>query len=221
LAIRAAIEDILGWPLAEGNDYRLAETVHMRNFPTEHVRRAAVTYGLILDHSLKELDGFSVYPDYRAYHAAPRNRLRTRCVRRQYRDDNNRQAGTTFTITAVPRWAEQGHLFVSERSVLLVEVRGAPISASGTGQTSALRCMEAEAYANRMLFTVENFMTEVTATMTPTPELLYIYSQMNYQLMEMGRNKPSLFPEMILQIHLLLTARVTEEDGQTLVQQIH
>ena len=74
-----------------------------------------------------------------------------------------------FTITAVPRWAEQGHLFDSERSVLLVEVRGAPISASGGSQASALRCLEAETYANRMLFMVKNFMMEVTATMTPTP----------------------------------------------------
>jgi hypothetical protein len=57
-AIRAAIEDILGWPLAEGTDYRLAKTVQMRNLPTEHGRGAAVTYGLILDLGLKELDGF-------------------------------------------------------------------------------------------------------------------------------------------------------------------
>jgi hypothetical protein len=102
-AIRATIEDILGWPLAERTDYRLAETVHMRNFPTEHGRGALETYGLILDLGRKELDGFSVYPEYGAYHAAPRNRLKTRCVRRQYRDDTNRQASTVFTITAVPR----------------------------------------------------------------------------------------------------------------------
>ena len=60
-------------------------------------------------------------------------------------DDNNRQAGATFTITAVPRWAEQGHLHDSEQSILLAEVRGAPISASGSGQASVARCMEAEA----------------------------------------------------------------------------
>ena len=69
-----------------------------------------------------------------------------------------------------------------------MKVRGAPISASGTGQASALQCMEAEAYANRMLFTVENFMTEVMATMTTIPELLYVYTQMDYQLMEVGQN---------------------------------
>ena len=72
-----------------------------------------------------------------------------------------------------------------------------------------------------MLFTVENFMMEVTVTMTPTPELLYIYSQMDYQLMKVGQNKPSLFPEMILRIRLRLTDHVTAEDGETLVQQIH
>ena len=81
--------------------------------------------------------------------------------------------------------------------------------------------MEAEAYANRMLFTVENFMTEVMATMTTIPELLYVYTQMNYQLTEVGQNRPSLFPEMILQIRLRLNAYVTAEEGATLVQQIH
>ena len=34
-AIRALIEDILDWPLADGTDFRLAEAVHMRNFPTD------------------------------------------------------------------------------------------------------------------------------------------------------------------------------------------
>jgi hypothetical protein len=40
--------------------------------------------------------------------------------------------------------------------------------------------MEAEAYANLMMFTVENFMNEVTAAMVPNPDLLYIYSLMDY-----------------------------------------
>jgi hypothetical protein len=193
----------------------------MRNFPTEHGRGAGNTYGLILDLGQREMDGLSVYPDFGAYHEAHRNRLRTRCVRRQYRDDNNRQAGTTFTITAVPRWAEQGHLFDSEQSVLLVEVRGAPISTSKSGQASVARCLEAEAYANRMLFTIENFMTEVTATMIPNPELLCIYSQMDYQPMEVGQNKPSIVPEMILQIRLRLSMDDTSEDGEDIVQKIH
>ena len=39
-AIRALIEDILDWPLAEGAEFRLAEAVHMREFPTEHGREA-------------------------------------------------------------------------------------------------------------------------------------------------------------------------------------
>jgi hypothetical protein len=80
--------------------------------------------------------------------------------------------------------------------------------------------MEAEAYANRM-FTVESFMTEVTATMIPNPELLYIYSQMDYQLMDVGQNKPSIFPEMISQIRLRLTTHDTAAEGENLVQRIH
>ena len=35
-AIKAIIEDILDWPLAEGTEFRLAEAVHIRKFPTEH-----------------------------------------------------------------------------------------------------------------------------------------------------------------------------------------
>jgi hypothetical protein len=72
-------------------------------------------------------------------------------------------------------------------------VRGAPISVSGGRQASALRCLEAETYANCMLFTVENFMMEITAAMTPTSELLYFYSQMDYQLMEVGQKNPAFF----------------------------
>ena len=37
-ALKAIIEDILDWPLAEGTEYRLAEAVHTRAFPTEHGR---------------------------------------------------------------------------------------------------------------------------------------------------------------------------------------
>ena len=133
-AIKALIEDILDWPLAEGTEFRLADAVHMREFPTEHGRGAGTTYGLILDLGRKEIEGMSVYPDFGSYHEAPCTRLRNRCVCLQYRDDNNRQAGTTFTITAVPRWAEQGHLHDSEHSILLAEDCGAPISASGSGQ---------------------------------------------------------------------------------------
>ena len=75
--------------------------------------------------------------------------------------------------------------------------------------------MEAEAYTKRMLFTVENFMGEVTAAMVPAPELIYIYSHIDYQLMEMGQNKPTIVPEMILPITLRLAKSVT------MAQQIH
>ena len=80
--------------------------------------------------------------------------------------------------------------------------------------------MEAEAYTNRMLFTVENFMSEVIAAMLPAPELIYFYSQMNYHLMEVGQ-KPTIVPEMILQIRLRLSRNVSMKDGTSMVQQIH
>ena len=79
--------------------------------------------------------------------------------------------------------------------------------------------MEAEAYTNRMLFTVENFMNEVTAAMLPAPELIYFfYTHMDYQLMEMEQNKPTtIVPEMILQIRLRLSRTFSIEDGTDLV----
>ena len=82
-AIKALIEDILDWPLAEGTEFRLAEAVHMREFSTEHGRGAGTTYGLILDLGRREIEGMSVYPNFGAYHEVPCTRLRNRCVRRQ------------------------------------------------------------------------------------------------------------------------------------------
>ena len=73
------------------------------------------------------------------------------------------------------------------------------------------------AYTNRMLFTVENFMNEVTAAMLPAPELIYFYTHMDYQLMEVGQNKPTIVPEMILQIRLRLSRNVSMEDGTNMV----
>ena len=69
-AIKAIIEDILYWPLAEGTEFRPAEAVHMREFPTEHGRGAGTTYGLILDLGRREIEGMSGYPDFGAYHEA-------------------------------------------------------------------------------------------------------------------------------------------------------
>ena len=80
-AIKALIEDILDWPLAKGTEFRLAEAVHMREFPTEHGRGAGTTYGLILDLGRREIEGMSVYPNFGAYHEVPCTRLRNRCVR--------------------------------------------------------------------------------------------------------------------------------------------
>ena len=52
--------------------------------------------------------------------------------------------------------------------------------------------MEAEAYTNRMLFTVENFMNEVTAAMLPEPELIYFYTHMDYQYWRLDKTSPPL-----------------------------
>ena len=74
-AIKALIEDILDWPLAEGTEFRLAEAVHMWEFPMEHGHGAGTTYGLILDLGRREIEGMSVYPNFGAYHEAPSTRL--------------------------------------------------------------------------------------------------------------------------------------------------
>jgi hypothetical protein len=213
------IEDILDWPLAEGTDIRMAEAVHMRTYPTEHGRGANVTYGIMLELGRREICGVLACPDFGAYHEAPHHRLRHRCVRRQYYDDNQRQSSTILTITAVPRWTEQTHLYDSEHSLLVVEVRGAPISAGGQG--TATRGMDEEAYANRLLFTVEQFMEDVTGAMVLKPDLIYMYSQMDYQLMEVGQTRPSPIPEMILQIRLSLQFGTDTVAGMETVQQIH
>ena len=68
---------------------------------------------------------------------------------------------------------------------------------------------------------MEAFINEVTAAMIPVPELIYFYTHMDYQLMEVGQNKPTTVPEMILQIRLRLSRNVSTEDGEDLVQQIH
>ena len=66
-----------------------------------------------------------------------------------------------------------------------------------------------------------NFLNEVTSAMLPAPELIYFYTHMDYQLMEVGQNKPTIVPEMILQIRLRISRNVSIDDGADLVQQIH
>ena len=60
-----------------------------------------------------------------------------------------------------------------------------------------MKSQEAVAYANYFLFTAEDLMTDVIQAMSPRPELLYIYTQMDYEQQE-GSNKPTKVPEMIL-----------------------
>jgi hypothetical protein len=61
-ALRAIVEDILDWPLAEGTDFRFEEPVHMRYYPTVHGRGASTTYGIILELGRHEINGSMVYP---------------------------------------------------------------------------------------------------------------------------------------------------------------
>jgi hypothetical protein len=63
-------------------------------------------------------------------------------------------------------------------------------------------------------------MTDVTQAMLPRPELLYIYTQMDYKHQE-GGNKPTRVPEMILQVRLRLQNGIPTSAGLLTVQMIH
>ena len=116
-----------------------------------------------------------------------------------YNTDGGQTALTIYTITAVPDWVENEHLTDSEHSITVVQIRGAPISAGP--KASIIKSLEAEAYANYFLFTAEDLMSDVTHAMFPRPELIYIYTQMDYEQQE-GNNKPIRIPEMILQVRM-------------------
>ena len=77
---------------------------------------------------------------------------------------------------------EPGHLHDSWQSILVVELRGAPICASAS--SSNLRCMEAEASLYRFICIAEEFIEDVIRSIQPHPELVYVYTQLDYQPME-------------------------------------
>ena len=85
---------------------------------------------------------------------------------------------------------------------------------------ATVKSQEVEAYANYLLFTAEDLMTDVTQAMLPRPELLYIYTQMDYEHQE-GGNKPTKVPEMILQVKLRLQNGILTPAGPLTVQKIH
>jgi hypothetical protein len=62
------------------------------------------------------------------------------------------------------------------------------------------------------LFTAEDLMTDVTQAMFPRPELIYIYTQMDYEH-QGGGNKPTRVPEMILQVRLRLQNGIPTSAG--------
>ena len=147
---------------------------------------------MTLELGKREAYGQLTLPSFGASYSGTLGRQRARCVRRGYNTDGGQTASTIFTITAVPDWAEDTHLTDSDYSITVVQIRGAPISAGH--RAAAVKSQEAEAYANYFLFTVEDLMSDVTQAMSPRPELLYIYTQMDYEQQE-GSNKPTKVPE--------------------------
>ena len=198
--LRETLENILDWPLSEGTDFILAEAAITRRFPTQHGHHSsAPTYGIVLELGKREAYGQLSYPSFGASYSSDIGRQRARCVRRMYNTDGGTTASTIYTITAVPEWVENVHLLDSEHSITVVQIRGAPISAGP--KASVIKSLEAQAYANYFLFTAEDLMSDVTHAMLPRPELIFIYTQMDYEQQE-GNNKPLRTPEMILQVRL-------------------
>jgi hypothetical protein len=87
-------------------------------------------------------------------------------------------------------------------------------------RAAVVKSQEAEAYANYFLFTAEDLMTDIIQAMSPRPELLYIYTQMDYEQQE-GSHKPTKVPEMILQVRLRLQHGIPTSAGPQTVQKIH
>ena len=135
-----------------------------------------------------------------------------------YNTDGGQSASTIYTLTAVPEWVENVHLLDSEHSITVVQIRGAPISAGP--KASVIKSLEAEAYANYFLFTAEDLMSDVIHAMLPRPELIFIYTQMDYEQQEWN-NKPLRIPEMILQVRLRLQHGISTSAGPATVQRIH
>ena len=135
-----------------------------------------------------------------------------------YNTDGGQTASTIYTITAVPDWVENEHSTDTAHSITVVQTRGAPISDGP--KASIIKSLEAEAYANYFLFTAEDLMSDVTHVMFPRSELIYIYTQMDYEQQE-GNNKPIRVPEMILQVRMRLQHGISTSAGPATVQRIH
>jgi hypothetical protein len=75
--------------------------------------------------------------------------------------------------------------------MLVAKGRGATICPSS--HSSALRCIEKEAYNNQFLVTAENLFSSVMTDMPRRSQLLYIFSILEH-------HQPTAVPEMILQL---------------------
>ena len=77
--------------------------------------------------------------------------------------------------------------------------------------------MEAEAYLNRFIRIAEEFMEDVIQPIQPHPELVYIYTQLDYQPTE-GSQQP--VGEMILQVRMHLSDEISVQQAPGIVATI-
>jgi hypothetical protein len=99
--------------------------------------------------------GRIVYSQYGMTYGSNRERKRTRCAHRPFITERSNTAYTVYITTVVPYRVTDDHFQDSDKSMLVTEVRGAAIRPTGNGDAS--RCMDAEAYNNRMLIMVETY----------------------------------------------------------------
>jgi hypothetical protein len=92
---------------------------------------------------------------------------------------------------------------------------GTPICAFASAFN--VRCIEAGAYLNRFIRIVEEFMEDVIRPIQPHPELVYIYTQLDYQPTE-GPQQP--VGEMILQVRMHLSYEISAQQAPGIVATI-
>jgi hypothetical protein len=74
--------------------------------------------------------------------------------------------------------------------------------------------MEAEAYLNRFIRIAEEFMEDVIQPIQPHPEMVYIYTQLDYQPTE---GPQQLIGEMILQVRMHLNDEISAQQAPGIV----
>ena len=159
------VEQILNWPLVPETCSDLAAIVSFREYPTEHGSEADGTYAASLQILPIEVEGRTVYPHYGMTYSSNRER---QWFSRPFITERSTTVYTVHTTTAVPCWVTDDHFQDSDKSMLVTKVRGATICPTGNGDAS--RCMDAEAYINRLLITVVNLLTSITEDMPSRPQ---------------------------------------------------